>query len=419
MAYFWEIAKDLPAGIVDHPFYAMIETAYEDTELEDRPAFLAVKTAEAASYFDSLVKEGLSAEDASSLAIESVLPDVDPTEDWERQDLEEEAASVVGEFLAAGGADFQALALQPGVQKVINGRTYVLNRNHRWALPQDAEAEPAQRPRQQPEPQQRPARGQQPAPKRQPAAPQPDMPLEQWKAIAPSKKQQAFDKKWRQYIADAKLIDYVPDRPPTPQETAMAAQEGDSMEQRRARMVVSRHFLQTEGLYYDFGSKEMRPLDGPRVNGMLEGIDFGAPVITGPPPSVPPPEAMGQWQAPGGLRGGYFAPVGATPAELGLGELSVAWGIDGRPIKQRVPKNYRFPPAGIGASKLGYIRSTAAPIVDNWGVENFDQPAGGGGTQWFIPRAADPKVTIDEIPASASPGRTGDPDRSNAAATGR
>jgi hypothetical protein len=412
VGYFWEIAKDLPADIIDHPFYRIIERAYSEAEVEEREAFLAVKTSEAIDDFAQAVELGLDAENAREQALAGVLPDSEPMEEWEIADAEEEQSSIAGSLLAEmGQVDFQALALQPGVQKVIGGKTYVLNRNHRWTLPEQAEAEPARAPQRQNQP---PQRRPNPA-----AAPQPEMPLDQWKAIAPKALGRKNEKKWRQYVEDAKLIDYIPDREPTQQEAYLAEQPGDSMEQRRARMVVARDFLAKEGLYYDFGSKEMRPLDAGRVAGMLEGIDFAEPVVIGPPPSVPPPQQMGQWQAPGGLRGGYFAPVGATPAELGLGELSVAWGLEGRPIKARVPKTYRFPPEGVGASKLGYIRSTAAPIVDNWGVEGFAQPAGGGGTQWFIPMAANPQVSIDEVPTNISAGRSGPPDRSNAAAAGR
>lgn len=375
MGYFWDLAKDLPAGIENHPFYRIIESHYADYKSEDRLAFLAVKTSEAIDYFDQLVLIGVNEDSAREQALAAVTRDPDPTEEWEREDAQEETAAILSDHLARNAV--QRLALQPGARKEINGKTYVLNQHHRWTLPHEAGQQPAKRPKPLPQAAALPQ-----APK---ALPQPGTPLEKWKETAPAPtKPKAPKKKPSRYLLESHLIDFVPQREPTPEEIKIAAEPGDSLEQRSARMVVSRHFLEQHGRS---GSSNKF-----RVNGKLEGMDFSQPVLAGPPPSVPPPDALSQWQAPGGKMGSYFAPVGVTPSELGIGELTVAWGVEGSPIKPRVPVLYQFP----ADSKLPYLRSIAAPIVDNWGVEKLEQPTSGGGLQWFVPHA-DPGA-VRELP---------------------
>lgn len=101
MGYFWDLAKDLPAGIEDHPFYRILDGHYHDYQGEERLAFVAVKTSEAVDHLDRLVSIGVEEDRARELALAAVMRDSDSTEDWEREDAEEEAASVVGEFLTA------------------------------------------------------------------------------------------------------------------------------------------------------------------------------------------------------------------------------------------------------------------------------------------------------------------------------
>ena len=126
---------------------------------------------------------------------------------------------------------------------------------------------------------------------------------------------------------------------------------------------------------------------------MMDGIDLSKPVVVGPPPSVPPPEKLAQWQAPGGNRGGYFSTIDMQPSDLGIGELATAWGLPDKPILKRERKLYSLR-LNQGAH---YMRSIAKETVDTWGAQGLEQKASGGGVQWFIPDAADPTLRIEEL----------------------
>lgn len=100
----WEEAKDLPATIVDHPFYAIAERAYSglvDGESE-LAAVAAIKTAEAIdSYRQAVEMFDMDPESARAFAIDSIMPDSDNTPDEEdMQSFEEEAAAVAMDFMA-------------------------------------------------------------------------------------------------------------------------------------------------------------------------------------------------------------------------------------------------------------------------------------------------------------------------------
>lgn len=180
----------------------------------------------------------------------------------------------------------------------------------------------------------------------------------------------------------------VPTRPPSDREIKMASQEGSSPKQIAARKVVAAHFLQSQGTYRQHkpdGTFELRPLDRARFKGQMAGIDWSKPVTVGPPPKVPPPSQLVQWQAPGNVppAGGYFSTPDSQPERVGVGKKSMVWNRDGTrgPVVDRVPHIFEVEDAPH------YIASTAAPANDRWSIPGVVQPATGGGPQWFIPAA--------------------------------
>ena len=246
------------------------------------------------------------------------------------------------------------MSMVPGTEKVVDGRTYVLNEHHRWQgkkdeVPQQPPSQPKQQsPQPQPK-QQKPAKVQ-PAPKA-PIVPQID------RAVA-----------------------------------AKAAEEGDSPEHRQARMAVAMHYLTNIAKTYDHVTKSMKPLDSARAKGMADGIDFSKPVKIGPPPTIPPPDKLIQWQAPGGFRGSYFSVQGASPADLGIHDHAKAWTEPGQPVKPREQKLYDTRKAKL--DRVTYLQSITAPTIDTWSVPGTPVPVSGGGVQYFVPVASNPSVRV-------------------------
>lgn len=243
------------------------------------------------------------------------------------------------------------MSMVPGTEKVVDGRTYVLNEHHRWqGKKDDAPQQPPSQPKQQPQPNpQKPAKVQ-PAPKA-PVVPQID------RAVA-----------------------------------AKAAEEGDSPEHRQARMAVAMHYLTNIAKTYDHVTKSMKPLDSARAKGMADGIDFSKPVKIGPPPTIPPPDKLIQWQAPGGFRGSYFSVQGASPADLGIHDHAKAWTEPGQPVKPREQKLYDTRKAKL--DRVTYLQSITAPTIDTWSVPGTPVPVSGGGVQYFVPVASNPSVRV-------------------------
>lgn len=290
------------------------------------------------------------------------------------------ANRVQGKFTDEYGEPI-AMALQPGMTKSVQGKTYVLNQNHRWTLRSQGglfgdDYEPGKWTPEEHEKLTGEKKGKAPAPK--------------------ERQEEMFDRGKKEDLPGQSLLFEDDDgvaRKPSESERSLAAAEGDTAYHRKARKVVASHYLATAASFFDFQSKQMKPLDQDRVTGMMDGIDMTKPVVVGPPPSVPPPEKLAQWQAPGGNRGGYFSTTDTRPSELGIGDLATAWGLPDKPILKRERKLYslRLNP---GAH---YMRSVAKETVDTWGAQGMEQKAAGGGIQWFIPDAADPTLRIEEL----------------------
>lgn len=238
------------------------------------------------------------------------------------------------------------MSLAPGQTKVINGVTYTFNEHHRWAN-QNRQQAPQQQPTQTPN---------------QPAQAAQSQPSSQ--------------------------------QPPSAQVIQLAAQEGDSPQHRAARTHVATHFLSTKAQTYDIKTGKMRPLSPGSVQGKLEGMDLSKPVIMGPPPNIPPPNEMIQWQAEGQKRGAFFSVPGASPEHLGIYAHATAWGVQGNPVLPRRQSVYETRTANF--DKLSYLFSTAAPTIDTWSVKDSPQPVSGGGPQWYVPAASHPGLRIAE-----------------------
>ncbi len=285
-----------------------------------------------------------------------------------------------GKILDSSGLPI-AMALQPGQTKSVKGKTYVLNQNHRWTLRKQGglfgdDFEPG---------------------KWTPEEHEKLTGEKKGKGKAPKEHQnEMFDRGKKDDLPGQNLLFEDEDgveRKPSESERSLAASDGDTAYHRKARKVVARHYLATKATFLDFKTQEMKPLDPARVTGMMDGIDLSKPVVVGPPPSVPPPEQMAQWQAPGGNRGGYFSTVDAIPSDLGIGELATAWGLPGKPVLKRERKLYSL----AQNPNAHYMRSTAKETTDTWGAEGMKQEAKGGGIQWFFPEAADPGTRIREF----------------------
>jgi hypothetical protein len=176
----------------------------------------------------------------------------------------------------------------------------------------------------------------------------------------------------------------VPTRAPSRREVALAAQEGMSGRQIAARKVVAAHFMHGDGAYLNRQTGKLEPLDESRFEGQMQAIDWTKPVEVGPPPGMPPPKELVQWQSPGNIppAGGYFSTPGTTPEELGIGRRGTAWSVEGQPVVEKEPHRFSIRRAPR------YMRSTAAPAVDTWSIgDRTPQAANGGGPQWFVPDA--------------------------------
>jgi hypothetical protein len=143
--------------------------------------------------------------------------------------------------------------------------------------------------------------------------------------------------------------------PPTQQERELARSAGSSPEQIATREKVVRDF------YHN------RPgLGDDRCNQDLKGIDLTQPVEV---VDFPPPDTMQQYVRKGAPKpGNFFDPVGGQSAD--------SLGLNGDPAI-RESKTFKTPP-GQG------LKSTAAPITDDWTDRNKAVQTKGGGTQIVV-----------------------------------
>jgi hypothetical protein len=253
-----------------------------------------------------------------------------------------------------------AMSLMPGQTQVVGGVTYILNRNHRWQR-QQQEGQPNQS-----------------------NPPTPSLPNER---SEPNQSQPSLPNEPNEHPGATE-----PSPPPSPQVIQMAATEGDSPQHRQARQTVALHYLSNQATFYDHTTGKMAPLDPPRIHGMLDGIDVSKPVVLGPPPTIPPPMQMVQWQAKGGYRGSYFSQPGIKPEQIGIYSQAKAWSLPGQPVLPR--EETVFDPRNAKFDRVTYLHSTAAPTMDTWSIPGKSIPVTGGGPQWFIPVAAHPSVRI-------------------------
>ncbi|MCB9596653.1 MAG: type VI secretion system tip protein VgrG [Sandaracinaceae bacterium] len=163
---------------------------------------------------------------------------------------------------------------------------------------------------------------------------------------------------------------------PTKKEQRLAASPGNSPEQIAARKKVAAHHYQTYGKKYDRNTGQVRKLNASEMQSELACIDYNQPVIAGPPPPIP--STLSQYQAPGGRRGGYFAPPGTSPSALGIGANGTDYSQNPPAVVPKTSSDYQMSP------QTHYLQSTAAPCNDTWSTKGTPQPAAGGGTQYYV-----------------------------------
>jgi hypothetical protein len=168
-------------------------------------------------------------------------------------------------------------------------------------------------------------------------------------------------------------------------EKDIAAKPGNTPEQIAARKKVASDFYDAHGQRFDRASGTVQPLTADQKAAELKCIDYNKPVQAGPPPPIPSP--CGQWQAPGGNRGNFFAPPGTPPGQLGIGANGTAWNEPGQPVAAKQETQHDVNPS------TPYLQSTASPANDTWSTPGQAQPAPGGGTQYYVPQGCDPNST--------------------------
>lgn len=118
-------------------------------------------------------------------------------------------------------------------------------------------------------------------------------------------------------------------------------------------------------------------MDQDRINSHTNGIDFTQPVeATNIPP--PPQVECNMWPGNNPQPGNYFAPPGTDASTLGINPNAYnrdTGGVEPRPVGTFTP-----PASGTPA-----LRSTAAPVTDDWSDSSNPYQADGGGTQYYVP----------------------------------
>ena len=251
--------------------------------------------------------------------------------------------------------------------KSVNGKTYVLNKNHRWTLRSQAglfgdNYEPGKWSPQEHEK----LTGEKKNKPKQPKQQQGEM----------------FDRGKKTDLPGQSLLFEDNDavaRKPSESERSLAATEGNTAYHRNARKVVANYFLETQGLAYDKKTKSMQPLNAEQMTGILDCVDMTKPVKVGPPPILPKEQKLVQWQAAGNSRGAFFSTTSVKPSEIGIDDVATAWGVPGAPILKKDRKVYVF---RLNQSS-NYMQSTSK-------TED-------GAVQWYIPDAANPETTVEEL----------------------
>jgi Bacterial toxin 46/PAAR motif len=150
----------------------------------------------------------------------------------------------------------------------------------------------------------------------------------------------------------------APSTVPTEDEKALAAKPGSSPEQIAAREKVVRDFYEGKpGLGADRAAQD------------LKGVDLTQPVEV---VNIPPPPTMTQFvRKATGKPGNFFDPIGNQPgSKLGLNDDPAI----------RVAKTFKTPNGQA-------LRSTAAPIVDDWTNKAKPLKTAGGGVQMVVDSA--------------------------------
>lgn len=259
------------------------------------------------------------------------------------------------------------LSLQPGMTKSVNGKTYVLNQNHRWTLRSQGglfgdNYKPGKW---------TPEEHEKLTGEKKGKAPQ-----------AKERQSEMFDRGKKDDLPGQSLLfedDDAVARKPSESERSLAATKGNTAYHRNARKVVAKYFLETQGLTYDVKTKSMRPLNADQMTGILDCVDMTKPVEVGPPPILPKEQKLVQWQAAGNSRGAFYSTTSVRPSEIGIDDVATAWGVPGTPILKKDRKVYVF---RLNQSS-NYMKSTSK-------TED-------GAVQWYIPDAANPKTTVEEL----------------------
>jgi len=167
----------------------------------------------------------------------------------------------------------------------------------------------------------------------------------------------------------------------------LAAKPGTTPEHIEARKKVASSFLKVKGKRFDRKTGTVQAIDPERQDALLQCMDLSKPIVMGPPPEIPPPDVMTQWQGESVQRGAFFSTPGTSPEALGIGALSVDPRSEDKTPKHKREKKYRVDPS----ADVSYLMSTASEAADTWSVRGTVQSATGGGTQYYIPEAVDEK----------------------------
>ena len=276
--------------------------------------------------------------------------------------LEELEQSIFGEPISSDPDDQElpvALSLQPGTTKSVQGKTYVLNQNHRWTLRRQ---EGLFGDDFKPEPHSKEEYEDLTGEKRGPKTP-----------VRPEKSQRdIFDRGKKSDLPGQNLLfgDEIESiRPATESERGLAASNGSTGYHRKARETVAKSFF----------AEEIGGITSHKIHGLMSAIDTGKPVRTTTTHQLP--IEVVQWSTPGSPPTPYFAPKGTTPEDLGLEEMAVAFHVPNMPTLPRERKIYNF----RGNESLKALQSTSATTK-----------RGGGAQQYYIPDAAIPGVRLHE-----------------------
>ena len=110
-----------------------------------------------------------------------------------------------------------------------------------------------------------------------------------------------------------------------------------------------------------------------KIDSHMRGIDFNQPVEVVPLDSG---TTVGQWQTPGGAKGNYFSSSDETPSRLGISTVGHDPNIG---AISKVQTMY------VSDAQTQALKTTAAPMRDDWSNPYSVAQTSGGGTQFFVP----------------------------------